>query len=460
MTRVLFIAYYFPPKGGSGVQRSLKFVQFLPGEGLLPVVVTAPDKPGQSEDRWAPKDKHLAGLIPAEVSVHRVATSIPIENALNRRLERWLALGSDHEKWWIESVVELGLHVGDDAGLIFATMSPYESGEAARQLSQKLGIPWVADLRDPWALDDIQIYPSRLHRWIELQRMEKVLSTAAVIIMNTPAASAALKQKVPSLRDKPIVTITNGYDEEDFARVEPRRTDGKFRIVHSGGMFTDSGLQLQRRKFYRLLGGVEPGVDILTRSPKILLEAVGNWCARRPEIEGDIEIIFAGNATDKDRDVAALSPVSELVRFSGYLTHAESLSLTRTSDLLFLPMHNLPLGTRCRSIPGKTFEYMATGRPILAAVPDGDARDFLGQCGTGLLCRPDDVEGMIKILDHVYSGWKVGTPVVSANMEYVKQFERRTLTRTLSAILKSVNGIAVSQGEMSDHLPLRVPNSA
>lgn len=286
--------------------------------------------------------------------------------------------------------------------------------------------------------------------------MKKVLSTASVIIMNTHAASAALKEKVPSLRDKPILTITNGFDGEDFTREVSPRSDRKFRIVHSGGMFTDSGLQLRRRKFYRLLGGVEAGVDILTRSPKVLLDAVTCWGSRRPEIKNDIDIVFAGNTTTRDREIVQSSPVSGLARFAGYLSHGESLSLVRTADLLFLPMHNLPPGTRCRSIPGKTFEYMASGRPILAAVPDGDARDFLGQCGTGLLCRPDDVEGMIRILDQVYSAWKAGTRIVSPNVEYVKQFDRRTLTRSLAAVLEAVTPASFPERQLTDALPLGV----
>lgn len=453
MIPVLFIAYYFPPIGGSGVQRTLKFVQYLPAEGFPPAVITGPNVRGTRGDRWSPRDHSLSGLIPPEVSVHRILTDPPApRSGLHRRVERWLAFPSASETWWIRTVTDLGSLVGGGAKVIFATMSPYESGEAARRLSQRLGIPWVADLRDPWALDDIQIYPSWFHRQIDLKRMERVLSTASLIIMNTHAATAALKKKIPSLDNKPIITITNGFDGSDFAKTVISRTDAKFRIVHSGGMFTDSGLQLRRRNFYRLLGGVEPGVDILTRSPKFLLEAVGRWRERCPEMQQSTDIVFAGDATERDREVVQSSRIPELVRFAGYLSHEESLSLIRTADLLFLPMHNLPAGTACRSIPGKTFEYMASGRPILAAVPDGDARDFLRQSGNALLCRPDDVEGMVEILDRVYLAWKEGRSVVRFNSEYVSQFDRRNQTRALAECFRQVLGCAGS----ADLLPKRM----
>src|SRR5205823_1977284 len=95
--------------------------------------------------------------------------------------------------------------------------------------------------------------------------------------------------------------------------------------------------------------------------------------------------------------------MSNCIRFSGYVSHHESVELIRTADLLFLPMHNLPAGKRSRIVPGKTYEYMATGRPILAAVPEGDARDYLEKSGTAFICKPDDVDHMVRHLDHVYS---------------------------------------------------------
>lgn len=139
-----------------------------------------------------------------------------------------------------------------------------------------------------------------------------------------------------------------------------------------------------------------------------------------------------GRLTAADQAVIASSNVQEFTRFTGYVSHAESLQLVRTADLLFLPMHNLPPGRRCKSIPGKTYEYMASGRPILAAVPDGDARDFLSQCGTALLSRPDDVEGMVQQLDRAYDAWKNGGPIGPVNRDFVEQFEGRRLTAKLA----------------------------
>ncbi len=430
MPKVLFIAYYFPPVGGSGVLRAQKFVQYLPQEGFLPTVVAGP---AALEGRWGPSDPTLSATVPPNIEVYRVdaRASVPA-GRLQRRLGRWLGLPGSFAKWWIRSATELASRAANGADLIFATMSPFESAEVASELSPRLDIPWVADLRDPWALDDIELYPTLLHRKLEMGKMEKLLSSAALIVMNTPDAARALKAALPRLRNKEVLAITNGFDAKDFAGTPEPRSDSKFRIVHAGGMFTGAGFQLRRRRFYQVLGGVVPGVDILGRSPVILLEALERWSARRPEIKKDLELVFAGKIAEEDQALVTRSTMASLIRFTGFLPHADSLQLIRTADLLFLPMHNLPPGKRCLSIPGKTYEYMASGRPILAAVPDGDGRDFLSQCGTALLCRPDDASGMIQILDRVYSAWKRREPVPKMNQDFVQQFERRNLTRMLA----------------------------
>jgi glycosyltransferase involved in cell wall biosynthesis len=434
MTKILFIAYYFPPAGGAGVQRAEKFVQYLPSEGFLPVVLTGPTSP---EHRWTPHDRSLLRSIPPNVQVHRVEGDVPTEGGKwQGRRERWLRFPSAFSKWWIQSATELGKRIASDESLILATMSPFESGEVAHRLSRHLGVPWVADLRDPWALDEMLVYPSQLHRRLETRQMGRLLSFAALIIMNTPESAAALKAAFPVLRHKPVLTITNGYDRADFAGTVVPRQDDKFRIVHSGYLHTDNGLELRSQRLARLLGGAQAGVDILTRSHTVLLEAVENWCARRPEILKNVELVFAGKASVEDEAAVGASKIGSLVRFLGYISHQASVDLVRTADLLFLPMHNLPVGWRCRIVPGKTYEYMASARPILAAVPDGDARDFLGACGTALLCRPDDVAGMAELLDRVYSAWMKKTPLPRSDESFVQQFERRRLTHCLAEALR------------------------
>ena len=108
-------------------------------------------------------------------------------------------------------------------------MSLCENAIVADELSRCLNLPWVADLRDPWAQDVIQIYPSFVYRKLEMARMAKLLSTASLIIMNTPQAAKVLKDKIPCLRTKQVISITNGSDQGDFQNeIEPRTDSNPF----------------------------------------------------------------------------------------------------------------------------------------------------------------------------------------------------------------------------------------
>src|SRR5436305_16100 len=166
MVPVLFIAYHFPPVGGAGVQRSHKFVRYLPNQGFLPIVVTGP---GPAGDRWSPGEIGSAIEFGSEVQVLRAAGPIPPTNGRwTGKLNRWLARSDGFSKWWIRAAGEASDRSINGAKLIFATMSPFSTAEVACRVARRHGIPWVADLRDPWALDEMQIYPSGLHRRIEL----------------------------------------------------------------------------------------------------------------------------------------------------------------------------------------------------------------------------------------------------------------------------------------------------
>lgn len=387
MSRPLVLAYFFPPLGGPGTQRSAKLVRDLPALGHEPVVVTGP---GVSSGCWDPEDRTLLGDIPRSTRVVRAGGTPP--GALDR-LGRLLDRTSPFSRWWIDAAVAAARPLLDDVDVIYAAMAPYETAFAAATLAMESGLPWVADLRDPWALDEMQIYPSGLHRRRNLQRMRSVLASAHAIIMNTPEAANALRHAFPELGMKLIRSVPNGYDARDFALRAPGaigRDDDAFRIVHCGSLHTAAGLEHARQRgARRMLGGSEP-VDVLARSHVHLVAALEELQRADPALAARVELHLAGVVTDVDREVA--SSVHTVVH--GYLDHDRSVELVRSADLLFLPMHDLPTGRRARIVPGKTYEYVASGRPILAAVPDGDARDLLLQVPGAHVHRPTDVAGL------------------------------------------------------------------
>lgn len=443
MKRALFIAYYFPPLGGAGVQRSVKFVRFLPLFGYEPVVVTGPTTSGG----LSPADPTFEAELPADLAVGRVRPpEPPPSSGWQGRCERWFMFRSAWGRWWVDGATAAGRNVGD-VDIVYATMSPWESGEVAAHLAAKLGRPWVADLRDPWALDESFLYPTRLHRQLELRRMETLLVSAAAIVMNTPEAAAQLHRRFPTLKGKRVVAIPNGFDADDFAGPAPPNATRRFRIVHAGHVHTEVA-RSNRTTWHarRLLGGMLGPIDFLTRSHLFLLEAVERVLADRPELRGELEVHLAGALPKHDRD----SLPGNVARYHGYLPHREAVALMRSADLLFLPLHDLPLGTRARIVPGKTYEYLASGRPILAALPDGDARDLLSQVDAAILVRPADVDGMVEVINRRLEAFRRGEPVPSPNASLLEQYERRTLTRRLATVFDDVLGPAASDAEPSE----------
>jgi glycosyltransferase involved in cell wall biosynthesis len=441
--RLLFHSYHFPPIGGSGAQRPLKMVRALAGLGYESMVVTCG---GATRDRWAPEDTALVAQIPAHVEIRRVPSTDEPEasEGLQGFAERWLGLDEPWSRWWTEASYRLALEVGQ-VDLIYVWMQPYVSAETGAALSRQLGRPWVADLGDPWVLDEMMIYPSGLHRRLAAKRMRELLGSAAAIVMSTPEAVHRLLSTFPELGDRPVVVIPNGFDEADFSGRAPSRDDGKFRIVHTGYLHTALGAQhRQRRVLRRALGGSVNGLDILTRSHVHLVDALNRLVASDPELEHVLELHLAGVMTDADKAVVTTRcPVT----LHGFMSHPDSIGLMRSADLLFLPMQNLPLGVRATIVPGKTYEYLASGRPILGAVPDGDARDILRQAGNAVLVRPNDVEGMSAGIRRELDRFRAGTPAPSPDAALVARFEYGKLAADLAGVFDAVldaDGVAAA----------------
>lgn len=427
--RVLFIAYHFPPAGGAGVQRSLKFVRYLPLFGYEAIVVTGPL---ESFGDFGLPDESLGLELPAELEIHRVDGPEPGESeSWQGRRERWLRRESEWTSWWVRGAIEAAGAAGE-VDLVFTSMSPFESTRVAEEVAARRGVPWVADLRDPWALDEMQVYPTRLHRSLEMRRMRSALSGAASVVMNTPEAAAQLARSFPELEER-AVSIPNGFDADDFEGRAERTPPDRFRIVHMGELHTELAQQLGRLRHLRsFLGGNLNGVDVTTRSHLYLLEALAKLLEEEPHLGRTIELHLVGPFSESDRAAITLPNVHA----HGYLPHAEALAFVRSADLLFLPMHDVAPGARARIVPGKTYEYIASDRPILAAVPPGDACDLLVSSGIATICSPKDVASMsAAIKAHIDASPNARSHAPKAFWE---TFERRSLTRQLSVVFDEV----------------------
>jgi glycosyltransferase involved in cell wall biosynthesis len=254
--------------------------------------------------------------------------------------------------------------------------------------------------------------------------------------MNTPEAARQLIESFPELASKRVEVGPVGWGHRDFATPIAASWSETFRIVHTGYLHTELGRNQRRlRRVRRALGGSRSGVDILTRSHVYLVRALDALVRERPDLRGRIELHLAGVQSDADR---AVSSDAVHVRYHGYMEHPAAVELIRSADLLFLPMHDLRDGGRATIVPGKTYEYLASGRPILAAVPSGDARDLLAEAGSAHICGPSDERAMREILERHVDAWRAGTPEPPLRAEVVDRYEYGRLSRDLAAFFGAV----------------------
>jgi glycosyltransferase involved in cell wall biosynthesis len=315
-------------------------------------------------------------------------------------------------------------------------MPPYQTASGAASIARRNGKPWIADLRDPWALDEMTIHATGLHRRLERRSMCALLRSAAAIVTTTPEAALQIRRSFPDLPNRPIVSIPNGFSAVDFEWSPPPRDDGVFRIVHTGSLHTDlgrrqSGITAARR----IVGGGATASDVLARSHVYLVQSIERLLARKPGLGSTIELHLAGVLSPADEAEAQRLPQA---RLHGHVGHAEAVDLMRSADLLFLPMQNMPRGRRATIVPGKLYEYLGSQRPILAAVPEGDARDILTEAGTAHICDPDDVAGIMAAIEAELERWRAGEPVGQVPPAILARFERRALAARYAALLDAV----------------------
>lgn len=438
MKRVLLIAYYFPPDGGAGTQRALKFAKYLPEFGWLPTVLTrsAPRKRGV----WDPEDSTLSLEIPESVSVVRVEASPPGW--------RLLGTGSDLSREWARAFLREGrqLLLNGSFAAIMVTMSPFGMANVGRRLRELSGVPLILDLRDPWALDGWRSYSTKFHWRQDYRIMCQSLSTANGVIANTHEAERQLKKLAASGTNTRWVTIPNGYDEEDFlgAKEEaPEVAPSRFTVVHAGTLHSQllyrrGGLRASTRRYLEFRP--EP-ICPAGRTEYFLYTALNLLRKRNNSFVRRLRFICVGAQSEENMRCVREFELEDCVEFTGYLSHRESVRWLLKAHALFLPLHALPSGRRSLIVPGKTYEYLAARRPVIAALPEGDARDLLAQSGLSYLAYPDNASEIADALEACHSDWEagnVGRAQLNLNEEWLAAFERRKLTSKLAEFLDVV----------------------
>ncbi|MCS7081814.1 MAG: glycosyltransferase family 4 protein [Bacteroidetes bacterium] len=423
---VLLITYYFPPAGGPGVQRVLKFVKYLPEFGWEPVVLTV------REGAYPSRDPTLARDLPPGVRVYRTASWDPFawyarwtgkkpEEAATvgfasakapdwrEFLARWIRANCflpDARVGWVPFALWAGVRLLRRLPIraLVSSGPPHSVHLIGRALHRRFRIPWVADFRDPWTGIDYyaELPMTGLTRRLDAYLERSVLQTASAVVTVGSFMARALRERL----ERPYVVIPNGFDEADFASDPPPPDSGDvFRLLHVGTLNA-------------------------ARNPESLWRALEALASEDMRLE--VELVGIVDASIRER--LRRSGLSGRVRISPYLPHEAALQRMRTADALLLVINRVPGAEGI--ITGKLYEYIASARPVLGiGPPEGEAAQILRQSGAGQMFDWDDVEGLKRQLRALYAAWSAGQPQAGATPEAARRYSRRALTQELAALL-------------------------
>jgi glycosyltransferase involved in cell wall biosynthesis len=440
--KLLVIAYFFPPSGAVGVYRTLKFVKYLPEFGWEPVVLTV------SNGKFPVYDESLMKLIPAGLEVHRApswetlnegfdrpappAPPKTLRSRLHTRLYvAWHELAlPDVKLGWVPAATRAARELVREQGIhhVYISGSPFSSFLIGPRLKRADDVRVAIDYRDPWTQSITYPLRTPLHRKIDRALEQRVVNASDLVIANTRFNATQMVEGFGrGTRPEKFVAIHNGFDAEDFASI-PHGKNDRFTITYAGAFYHSVGSTHSDRA---------AGDDAMkTYSPLVFFEALQAFFARRPEAKALTRVRFMGvlgQGYDRAIRERGLDGVIERL---GYIEYDEHLRVLKQSDVLLLVMSR---GEKSRGwIPSKFFQYLGTGNPILALVPEGEVRDIIAATRGGISVPPDDAAAASRGVETLYDNWKNGTAIAEPDASAVAAYERRNLTAKLARALDSM----------------------
>jgi glycosyltransferase involved in cell wall biosynthesis len=458
MRRVLFISYSFPPSAEIGAYSCAQIARYLPLYGWEPVVLTVREKYiddiylGRDDDgRVNDPDLVIRTYkIPHPSDIYRRFKSrsrdgkpphdgdqkaVPPRNgakdksALRAARDLLLSLSCVPDKYngWLIPAVAAGLRAikQTGAGLICSSAPYFTSHLAGYWLALLTGLPWVAHFRDPWITGmHAERRPDKICFKINRALERMTISRADAVVCVTEEHAALMRAAYDQMPASKFAVVMNGFDGlewQEFIESIPPGDPGegraanaprKFRITYAGNLYMNRDPTPVFRALRALIDGGEIGRD-----------------------EASVELIGSCESS-KGRDMADIvseAGIEECIEMTGMLSHSETLRRLLQSDLLLLLAEELVI-----QIPGKTFEYLKTRRPILALTCEGAVARLLRRTGGAWVVNPNDQPGVINAVRECYRLWKCGLPGPAPDPLIVESFDRRRTTARIAELLDSL----------------------
>ncbi len=424
MKKILIITYYFPPAGGPGVQRWLKFVKYLPDFNIQPIVYI-PENPTYPivDEKLVTEISDKAIILKQPIfepyqlaavfsknKTKKISSGIIPNQKKQTFLDKtflWIRGNlfiPDARVFWVKpSVKYLKQYIQDNnIETIITSGPPHSLHLIGLELKQELKVNWLADFRDPWTTIGyhkalkLSNYASKKHKKLEFQ----VLNSADTIIVT----SNTTKSEFQAITSKPIEVITNGYDVEKIARPP---LDENFTLAHIGSLLSE-------------------------RNPKLLWETLSELLQEIPDFKNHFELKLIGTVSQEIIETIHHYKLDKYLNNLGYVSHDEAVLQQRKSQVLLLIEIN---SEDTKSIlPGKLFEYMVSERPIIAIGPNGsDFAEIIINTNTGVFVNYDEREKLKKTIIVYYNEYLEGK--LKSHAVGLQQYSRKNLTEKLSHLI-------------------------
>jgi glycosyltransferase involved in cell wall biosynthesis len=419
--KVLIITYYWPPAGGSGVQRWLKFVKYLQEFGIEPVVCTVDNA------NYPKEDATLINEVPKNIEILKQPIWEPtdilfwkknkpqksgVSNVSNSGLLSFIRGNffiPDPKIFWVKPSVKYLQEYLDSNKIdaIISTGPPHSMHLIAQKLHQKNNIKWIADFRDPWSdLYYNKDFNQLLFAKNKNKRLEEsVLKNADCVL----TVSNSLKEGFSKTANR-VEVITNGFDDEVLTE-NSILLDEKFTISYIGLLPKQS-------------------------NPTILFKVLKELCAKNENFKNDLKLNFIGDISDEVKTEITDNQLNENTNFVGYVNHTEAIEYQKKAQVLLLLIPNIEKSKGI--LTGKLFEYLTAKRPILAIGPEeGDLSEILKDTNAGVVVDFNHEEKLASEILKLYYQYKDGD--LKVDSKNIEKYHRKELTKKLASIIKSLH---------------------
>ena len=415
MFNALVIAYYYPPMGLSGVQRTEKFTKYMRQFNWQPTVITTGKTAYYAHDLTLLEEAEKAGVTikrtesfdPNSVLKKLGTVQMPREFIRKNlsRLSKTIFI-PDNKLFWSKKAFKLASNLlkNEHFDVLYVSIPPFSTFSMAAKLKKRFNIPLIVDYRDAWHGNQFAFNPSPYHSYKNKKLEDRALRASDKIIVVNRLIKEKLLKSFQFLTFEDIVILPHGYDPEDFLNVEPIKDhSNKMKILYSG-------------IFYENV------------TPKYLLQAFKQLTVERPDIVSQIELQFVGHFRKENRNLAKRLGLEQFITEFGYLNHKETIRKIVSADILWVM-----LGEKNMSAvtPGKLYEYFGSRKPILATLPDGAAKLDAEKYGASFITSPDDLEGIKKMIVNIHSLYENNNLPIP-NEDFVVSHNRKFLTESLA----------------------------